>query len=440
MPAACNVDLYSGGLLETHTLASYRSLGESRAVSLVYDSLRADPSPIVHVDYTNLTSSVYSVPDSVRLAASLSISRGTYRKDVPGYAGSVSGLQAGQHFWSLTKAQRNVDVALQASLDVEPSGIYDVTIRTGLVGPTRGNRYTGRLTDEKTRILHVNSVNSVFGSGWGIAGLYEVVENTSGPAMVVDGNGSELLFTRATQNSTIFTSPPGDFSILSKQANGTFRRQMPDGSVHIFDAQNRLASATDRNGNTTQYEYNTQGIERIVDPLGQATRFEYANGKVTKIIQPGPSETLLDYDPAGNLTLIKDPDGAVRQWDYDARHRMIGETDQRGKHEASQYSFAGRVIQATRKDGSQLKFDTVQTQGLLPADKTRAIAGAPLAPLRTPSMARIKTPMAKSRACGWMPTASASWPLTESAAALRSPAITRIWWPRLWTLVEIRPR
>ena len=48
------VELHSGVVLETHDLVRYRSLGTERGVTLRYDSLRADPRPIVHFGYDNV--------------------------------------------------------------------------------------------------------------------------------------------------------------------------------------------------------------------------------------------------------------------------------------------------------------------------------------------------------------------------------------------------
>jgi Bacterial Ig-like domain/PAP2 superfamily/Putative Ig domain/Bacterial Ig-like domain (group 3) len=46
-PFTSEVSTKSGGLTEVHSLVSYSSLGESRGVQLVYDSLRADARPII---------------------------------------------------------------------------------------------------------------------------------------------------------------------------------------------------------------------------------------------------------------------------------------------------------------------------------------------------------------------------------------------------------
>jgi len=58
-------ELHSGAVLETHDLVSYRSLGLNRGLQLVYDSLRADPRPIVYfsVNHTQLDPALRLVAD-----------------------------------------------------------------------------------------------------------------------------------------------------------------------------------------------------------------------------------------------------------------------------------------------------------------------------------------------------------------------------------------
>ena len=77
---------------------------------------------------------------------------------------------------------------------------------------------------------------------------------------------------------------------------------MTDQMVYSFNADNKIASVSDRNGNTTQYIYNNEGnISTIIDPVGLETNFSYTNGLVTSISDPGDRETVLEYDTAGNL-------------------------------------------------------------------------------------------------------------------------------------------
>src|SRR5262249_34837246 len=140
----------------------------------------------------------------------------------------------------------------------------------------------------------------------------------------------------------------------------------------------------DRNGNETQYTYTDGRLTAIVDPVGLQTTFAYTGDKVTAITDPAQRVTRLEYDAAGNLTRITDPDGTSRRWEYNGDHLMTAEVDKRGFREKDVYDFAGRAMQAVRKDGSMVQVAPVQVQGLRPAaatiDPLTAPIAAPLGP------------------------------------------------------------
>jgi hypothetical protein len=72
------VELHSGTVIEIHELVTYNSLGRTRGVRLVYDSLRADPRPIVHFGMENVGSGGF-------LTAMLSVGRGDFFRTAEGY-------------------------------------------------------------------------------------------------------------------------------------------------------------------------------------------------------------------------------------------------------------------------------------------------------------------------------------------------------------------
>ena len=78
------VEFHSGAVVETHELVSYQSLGVDRGLTLVYDSLRADPQPIVHFGYDNIQAG-----ENRRLVAELTVSQGDFEFQLPGFAGGT---------------------------------------------------------------------------------------------------------------------------------------------------------------------------------------------------------------------------------------------------------------------------------------------------------------------------------------------------------------
>ena len=368
------VELHSGAVIETHNLVPYQSMGESRSLTLTYDSLRADPRPIVHFGYNNAPADT-----AQKLVAKLTVDAGKFKYQIAGYSGNQYSLTGGEHFWSMPEAGGAIDAALQVDMSALPSGQYDYTINSGIRRFT-GTIFAGSSTDTKDKLISVNTINSPFGSGWGIAGWQELVENSDSSVLLIDGDGSELVFDKSTQTGGGYVSPPGDFSKLEKLANGTFTRTLKDQTVYSFNAGKRLISVKEANGNETKYIYNSSGeLSQIIDVAGLITKLTYANGKVSQIEDPAGRLTQLEYDNSGNLQKIVDPDTKARTFSYDTERHITKEIDKRGFSEQTLYDFAGRATGGIRKDGSQLQVAPVQVQGLYRKEDTINPLNAPVA-------------------------------------------------------------
>lgn len=375
------VELHSGAVVETHDLVPYQSSGVSRGLTLRYNSLQADPRPIVHFSYSNL----YSQPDYDRLViAKLSVRRGAFEFQVPGFAGGQYGLTGSEHFWSIPKAVRSarplrIDASLQVDLRSQPSGQYQYSLQRSIQPFDRVSpQFSPLLELETGKLLVVNSIDSPFGSGWRLAGLQELVQNEDGSVLLIDGNGSKQLFQAPAQSGAPYGSPHGDFSKLEQLADGTFRRMLKDQTTYTFNPQNQLEQVSDRQGNETDYLYDGAGqLTKIVDPVGLETTLTYTGNKVSAISDPVGRVTRLEYDTTGNLIQIIDPDGAQYIWEYDADHHMTANIDPRGNRGQDFYDFAGRATRATRKDSSVVEVTPVEVKGLSRPEATIDLFTAP---------------------------------------------------------------
>ncbi|NJL79250.1 MAG: hypothetical protein HC917_11090 [Richelia sp. SM2_1_7] len=312
------------------------------------------------------------------MVAKLKVKQGDFTYQVTGTIPGKNGLSNGEHVWKIPAEGGNADAALQMDMRSLSSGKYEYELTTGLQAFT-GTEFNGSSTTSTGDLINVNSVDSVFGSGWSLAGLQEIVENEDGSLLLIDGDGSQFLFEAPALTGSSYVSPSFDFSTLER-VNGTFRRTMKDGTVYQFDAQNKLELVRDPNGNETQYRYNTGGkLSKIIDPVGLETTFTYTNGRVSTIIDPGNRITELKYDTKGNLIKITDPDESSRNWEYDNSHRMTAAIDKSGNRGEDIYDAYGRVKSAVRPDGTEVKVNPVQTQGLNRSGETFDPFNAPVA-------------------------------------------------------------
>lgn len=373
--ASSEVTTHGGALIEFHSLVSYQSLGQSRGLTFVYDSERADPRPILPVGFENVAFD----PDD-RLVARVDIHSGSSRLQVPGIPpGTVAGVRGGENFWTIPSAGGSITASLQVDMTQMPSGRYPYEQSTGVLR-LGNNSLNGTMTDASSNFIHVNSIQSPFGAGWGLAGLGQAIVNDDGSLLLVDGDGSELLFEPPTMAGGTFISPDGDFTVLQQLPGGDFLRTFPDQSSEAYDAGGRLSSVTDRNNNHTAFTYDPSGnLTTITDPANLVTTLRYTRGLVTSVVDPASRTTSFEYDERGNLTKITDPDGSFRTFEYDSRHHLTSEIDKRGIREQVSYGFHGRVERVTRGDGTQQFFDPLQTQGLYWPESTTDPLNAPAA-------------------------------------------------------------
>ncbi|MBW3599816.1 MAG: hypothetical protein KY475_21415, partial [Planctomycetes bacterium] len=384
-PWANEVELYTGGVVELHALPAYRILERDFGAALRYDSRWADLRPIVRFGFTEIPAWVANF-DS-RLIGELTVRLGDFAYTHPGASLADLGVPGDWHFWSLPPAGGDIEAALQLEIPDPATGVYDYTVRTGFL--FRGNVGSTVMADGELAI--VNRADGPFGAGWSLEGFQEIVEHPDGKLLLIDGDGTTLVFEPPPTAGEPFVSPAGDFATLRRLADGRFERTLPDQTVYTFTAADRLESVRDRHGNQTTYNYDAMGrLVSITDPVGQETTFGYAGDRVETITDPAGRVTQLDYDAAGNLMRITDADGSTRQFQYDSRRLLTGETDRRGGMIQRQYGFHGRAERVVLPDGAEMFIEPYATTGLYrPEQTTDRDAPPPAVALSNPTASYV---------------------------------------------------
>jgi YD repeat-containing protein len=379
---------FSGAVSDDRALITYQSQGVSRGVVLHYDSLRANPNEIIHVsgEFSNIFAETDKFTAKVTLAAN------GVNQTVGGSSSiQVSGLNNGERIWSIpggnSGSERVIDTATQVDISHLMSGQYQYQVEAGVKGIRtwfNSNReivagVVGTSTIYQNKIVVVNDSNSIFGSGWNISGLQKIVIDKDQSVLLIDGNGSQNIFSPVTVlgdftgSIRTYKSAIGDYSQLTRQVDGTFQRRMKDGTVYNFDTQGLMNLMTDRVGNITRHIYNEVGqIQKVIDPKGLTTVFNYSGNRVTSIIDPAGRVTKLEYDQQGNLISVIDPDASKNQYGYDSRHLLTVSIDKYGNRKTGVYDEFGRAESATREDGSIVQINPVEVQGL--SSKTEVIS------------------------------------------------------------------
>jgi len=99
-------------------------------------------------------------------------------------------------------------------------------------------------------------------------------------------------------------------------------------TTFTYDQAGNLASKTDKEANTTYYQYD--GLNRlikVIDPLGQETQYT--------------------YDDRDNLIQLTDARGNTTHFEYDRNNRLVKEIRPMGEETTYQYDGVGNLIQKT---------------------------------------------------------------------------------------------
>jgi len=369
---ACEIDKETGNLKEWHNLPSYNSLQKSRSIRLEYNSNIAEPRPILPLVSTFGNQS--PPPESMSLRI------------------NVDGIDMGAEIFSEVRVEasnlpgqfKTTRPAIQFNATMIETGIYNYDLDINCYFPISRRQET--VTDEV--IIH-NESQSPFGAGWTIAGLQRAFEHSSGRVMLSQGIATGLVFTPLdpSVDPNGFESPPGEFSTLTRLADGTLERRLKNGTRYIFDTEGLMTQKTDRNNNITTYQYDgEQRLISITDPVGEAFTLTYAAGKIASISDPLNRITQFEHDSRGNLIAIIEPNGDRREFEYqDDKHLMVAQTDQRQNRTEYQYNFANRIESALLPDGSTPQFDIGIIKGLPnPAPEGQAEDGSRESPVQAP--------------------------------------------------------
>ena len=195
------VELHSGNVLANHNLVSFAGLRGPHQLQLVYDSERANPQEyLFEVEHSTESTHLENryLVTNVEVEG-INLNGEDIAVKSQGIDGDQYNLTEGDSIWKLQENNGLTDEYVAKAivgLDVSDlkTGLYEATIDGGILA---FNQNQFDLRDRETRsksVVVVNESNSPFGSGWNLAGLQEIFVNEEESALLVDGDGTELVF------------------------------------------------------------------------------------------------------------------------------------------------------------------------------------------------------------------------------------------------------
>ncbi len=270
-------------------------------------------------------------------------------------------------------------LGLQADASTLPTGRYDYTVTLtpqhsdGQGGFTAGTPMTHTGGHEV-----FNRRESAYGNRWWIPAIEEL-QVGSGGASLIRGDGTAAWY--ESDGSGGYLSPYGAYSTLTAEADGTYTVHVPlEGQRKTFEANGRLTTITDDNGNATSFSYvdgdgdgQAREVSQITNPAGQTFSYTYSGGQLASVTDFEGRQFDLTYDTEGRVTSITapDPDGtggqspAVINMSYDSTTSLLTSlTDPENNTTTFDYGSDLRLEEITHPGSITESYDSVQSQAL----------------------------------------------------------------------------
>jgi RHS repeat-associated protein len=339
-----SVDATSGALDTSINLPSYNP--NVPALALTYDSLTADPRPIVTVPHT--LDDTQTVP--TKTSGQITV---TDTSGVTKYTGSTwyYGTNAGQFIPGDIQ-----QIALQADATSLATGRYNYT------ATVIDYRATNTTFTPAGTMSVLNNSSSTFGDGWTLQGL-EKITSASGGVILDLGDGGRSLWFKNAASGGGFTDQAGEFSTLTGNGVSGYTRTLTDGTQITFDSSGRETATIDTVGLHITFSYDSGGnLVKITDPYGNSTTLTYSAGYLQSIKDPANRLTTFTHTGA-NLTGATLPDNSTLGYGYDASGRLTHATDANSHIVTVAYDSAERASTVTRPDNSVETFVSDQERG-----------------------------------------------------------------------------
>ena len=228
---------------------------------------------------------------------------------------------------------RIYDTAGRNAVTVSPEGVHSGTIVGWSGGDVPGSKYF-RVTYGTgvpwTKTWHDACGRELKSETVGFGNVHTVKETA------YDSRGQVTGVKTRTDDLTATVSRTYDSRgrLLTESAS--------DGSVKRYTYGNRHVD-TDDNGRQYSREYDSWGnLRKSSDPESSVEYRYYSSGK-PRSATSGGSTVSMEYDAAGNRTVLDDPDAGRIKSSYDAEGRTLSKTDGRGVKTEYKYDRLGRL-------------------------------------------------------------------------------------------------
>ncbi len=195
------------------------------------------------------------------------------------------------------------------------------------------------------------------GYGWSFPYAMSLSGSDDGAQTVNQENGSIVRFTPDGNGG--YQAPSRVLATLQHNGDGSWTFVRRKRTSFTFDADGKLISEADLNGNQTTLDYDSDGLlQTVTDPSGRELSFAYdSNDRIASVTDSADREVDYGYTD-GELTDVTDVGGGSWHYTYDSDHRLLTVEDPRSHTiTTNTYDSSGRVATQTDALDRETAFD-----------------------------------------------------------------------------------
>ena len=127
-------------------------------------------------------------------------------------------------------------------------------------------------------------------------------------------------------------------------------------TAYTYDPLGRMTAVTDALGSTTRYEYDAADrLTKVTDALGHVTRYTYdASGNLTSETDALGNTVRYSYTPEGWLETVTDAEGHITRYTYDRTGSVLTADYAGEQFETNAYNELGLLTTVTTAEGDTL--------------------------------------------------------------------------------------
>ena len=299
--------------------------------------------------------------------------------EISGDAGSFTLSYSGDHVTKVTDSTgRSIDLTYDGDNLVSVRNpdadslrfSYDANGYLASVENFEGQVYVENTYDESGHVIHQYAANiGTFDFSYDFDARHNICTGTDGYLCEIwydelgritaskDASGTQHVTYNELNQVTSRTDREGNTTEFEYDAAGNKSKiTYADGTYERFeyDSNRQVTWMRDRNGNESFYTYDDHThMTSSTDGRGNTTRYTYdSDGNMTSVTNALNETISYTYDANGNCTAMTDALGNTTRYVYDEQGRLVSATDANGGVTRYEYTTAGKLVKITDADGN----------------------------------------------------------------------------------------